>query len=102
MDTPTENVTEMDILSLEDSINQDSAVPSDDSLGRFRLLAPCSEGCVYCSCNPSGEEDVCREAVDWVDVADMVDEPRWVFDGRNVVDPLELQGLGFRVRSIGR
>jgi len=32
----------------------------------------------------------------------MMQEPRWVFDGRNVVNMLELQGLGFRVRGIGK
>ena len=41
-----------------------------------------------------------ENTVDWVEVAGMMQEPRWVFDGRNVVEALEFQGLGFRARGI--
>lgn len=94
------NLTEMDILKIEASINQESSSASEDPLGRLRPLAACVEGCAHCT---SGEkDDSSNETVDWVEVAGMMNEPRWVFDGRNVVDPLELQALGFRVRGIGR
>ncbi|KAM7210870.1 putative UDP-glucose 6-dehydrogenase [Rhypophila decipiens] len=91
---------EMDILKIEDCVNQESQVVSEDPLGRLRPLAPCPEGCSHCK--PAEDAAAAGETVDWVEVAGMMNEPRWVFDGRNVVDPLELQGLGFRVRGIGR
>ncbi|KAM7184385.1 putative UDP-glucose 6-dehydrogenase [Naviculisporaceae sp. PSN 640] len=98
--SPSESLTEMDILKIEESVNQESPAPSEDPLRRLRPLMPCPEGCTHCK---PGEQDASdSETVDWVEVAGMMNEPRWVFDGRNVVDPLELQGLGFRVRGIGR
>ncbi|GAM88034.1 hypothetical protein ANO11243_060630 [Dothideomycetidae sp. 11243] len=36
------------------------------------------------------------------DVASLMREPRWVFDGRNVLDGPTLEGLGFRVRGVGK
>ena len=29
-------------------------------------------------------------------------EPKWVLDGRNVVDGPQLEKLGFRVRGVGK
>jgi len=40
--------------------------------------------------------------IDWTEVCDLMHKPRWVFDGRNVVDLLKLQSLGFRVKGIGK
>lgn len=94
------SLTEMDILKIEESVNHESSTASEDPLGRLRPLTPCAEGCTHCK--PGEEDALGSDAVDWVEVAGMMNEPRWIFDGRNVVDPLELQGLGFRVRGIGR
>lgn len=40
--------------------------------------------------------------VDWHRIAGVMRRPRLVFDGRNVVDPQRLAGLGFRVECIGK
>ncbi|KXX75535.1 UDP-glucose 6-dehydrogenase [Madurella mycetomatis] len=93
-------VSEMSILALEDLARQEFAAVSDDPLGRLRPLRPCPEDCTRCE--PIHGSSHAEEAVDWAEVAGMMREPRWVFDGRNVVNQLELQGLGFRVRGIGK
>lgn len=40
--------------------------------------------------------------VSWGKIAKVMRKPMHVFDGRNVVNPLPLEALGFRVESIGR
>ena len=93
-------LSEVSIVDLEKLSRQEISAPSDDPLGRLKPLAPCPEGCSHCGPGPRGV--LGQEAVDWVEVAGMMQEPRWVFDGRNVVNHVELQGLGFRVRGIGK
>lgn len=93
-------VSEMSILALEDLARQEFPTTSDDPLGRLRPLGPCPEDCTRCE--PIHGSSHAEEAVDWAEVAGMMREPRWVFDGRNVVNQLELEGLGFRVRGIGK
>ncbi|KAK4225169.1 putative UDP-glucose 6-dehydrogenase [Podospora fimiseda] len=96
-------VDEMRILELEEIARQHQASESsskEDPLGRLRPLKECPEGCGHCAVGLGGAH--LEEAVDWVEVAAMMQEPRWVFDGRNVVNRLELEGLGFKVRGIGK
>ncbi|KAG8531341.1 uncharacterized protein KY384_002970 [Bacidia gigantensis] len=40
--------------------------------------------------------------LDWAHVASLMRKPMFVFDGRNVVDAVKLERLGFRVESIGK
>ncbi|GAB1320024.1 hypothetical protein MFIFM68171_10234 [Madurella fahalii] len=91
---------EMSILALEDVARQEVAAPSDDPLGRLQPLQPCPEDCTRCA--PIHGSSHTEEAIDWAEAAGMMQEPRWVFDGRNVANRLELQGLGFRVRGVGK
>ncbi|KAK3295403.1 UDP-glucose/GDP-mannose dehydrogenase family, NAD binding domain-containing protein [Chaetomium fimeti] len=93
-------LSERGIMDLEKLSRQAVSTPSDDPLGRLNPLVPCLEECSSCSLSQSQMQD--QETVDWVEVAGMMQEPRWVFDGRNVVNHVELQGLGFRVRGIGK
>ena len=58
---------------------------------------------------PSTENDLvpespagARKKIDWSHVATIMRKPMFVFDGRNVVDSVKLEGLGFRVESIGK
>ncbi|KAK3358033.1 UDP-glucose/GDP-mannose dehydrogenase family, NAD binding domain-containing protein [Lasiosphaeria hispida] len=97
--TREEALTEMGILALEDLARRERST-SEDPLGRLKPLPPCANDCRHCgvSLGRSHNEDT----VDWLEAAGMMQEPRWVFDGRNVVNHLELQGLGFRVRGIGK
>lgn len=93
-------LSEMSIMDLERLSRQEVAAPSDDPLGRLKPLPPCQADCGHCGLG--NRASLGQEAVDWVEVAGLMQEPRWVFDGRNVTDHLELQRLGFRVRGIGK
>ena len=93
-------LSEMSIMDLEKLSRQEVSAPSDDPLGRLKTLPPCAEDCSHCGLGRRGTQG--QEVVDWVEVASIMQEPRWVFDGRNVVNHLELQGLGFKVRGIGK
>lgn len=42
------------------------------------------------------------EAVEWTRIAYNMVEPKWVFDGRGVLDAAELEKAGVRVDSVGR
>jgi UDPglucose 6-dehydrogenase len=94
------SLSEMSIMDLETLSRHEVSAPSDDALGRLRPLTPCPEACSHCGLGQREVQN--QETVDWVEVAGMMQEPRWVFDGRNVVNHVELQGLGFRVRGIGK
>ena len=43
-----------------------------------------------------------RLALDWKRIAEHMRKPRYVFDGRNILDASKLESLGFRVEAIGR
>jgi len=43
-----------------------------------------------------------RARLDWAHIASIMRRPRFVFDGRNVVDPQKLEELGFWVECIGK
>jgi UDPglucose 6-dehydrogenase len=93
-------LSEMSIMDLEKLSREDVSAPSDDPLGRLKPLPPCHADCGHCGLGQRGMQS--QETVDWVEVAALMQEPRWVFDGRNVVNHVELQRLGFRVRGIGK
>ncbi|KAL2130107.1 hypothetical protein VTI74DRAFT_6886 [Chaetomium olivicolor] len=93
-------LSEMSIIDLEKLSREEVSASSDDPLGRLKPLPPCQADCSHCGRSQTGAQG--QDAVDWIEVAGMMQEPRWVFDGRNVVNHVELQGLGFRVRGIGK
>lgn len=97
----TTAITEMQIRGLEATLRgrEVSTLP-EDPLGRLKPMSECPKDCTSCRSDTGTTHDT--DAVDWVEVAALMKEPRWVFDGRNVVNPVELQGLGFRVRGIGK
>lgn len=41
------------------------------------------------------------DKIDWSRVANIMDKPMYVFDGRNTIDVGALEGLGFQVEAIG-
>jgi UDPglucose 6-dehydrogenase len=93
-------LTEMDILELEEFVTRDGDKTQEDPLNRFTPEAECSADCTDCLAKQAGMKD--GETVDWQEVASLMQEPRWVFEGRNVVDGPQLEKLGFRVRGVGK
>ncbi|KAG6362791.1 hypothetical protein INS49_007885 [Diaporthe citri] len=93
-------LSEMDIIELEDLALRTTGANSEDPLQRLVPRVSCEAGCRECQRNStlSGDKDV----VDWEMVATLMEKHSWVFDGRNVVDSIYLKSLGFKVHSIGK
>lgn len=80
-----------------------SVLGSDDAL---RLLPEpdCAPDCTECglaSVSQKSEQD-CITPLDWSLVSKLVKEPRWVFDGRNVLNVQAMVEMGFRLETLGR
>ena len=69
----------------------------------YELLPPpqCAQNCKQCQ-PASGEQQYPRARVEWRTIAAGMKEPRWVFDGRCMLNVELMEELGFRVQSIGR
>lgn len=69
------------------------------------LLKPEPLYLVDCNKFDSEESSLWSESgdqVDWSRIATMMKDPRWVFDGRDMVDVAEMTRLAFRVEAIGK
>ncbi|GKT59750.1 UDP-glucose 6-dehydrogenase [Colletotrichum tofieldiae] len=86
---------------------------SDDPLERYITEPECADDCPDCraelDCEAAGfvtglgtEEYKTKERINWAIVARDMQVPRWVFDGRGVVDAHGMLKLGIRVESVGR
>lgn len=105
---PSEN----DLLALHKHIVQVGG--QDDPLDRYVPEPPCPEDCPDCIQGKESKETgfatgmgsageyKAKERVDWVRIAADMQKPRWVFDGRGVIDSREMEKLGVRVESVGR
>lgn len=92
--------SEMDIIQLENAVASTISQNLEDPLQRLRPQDACKSDCTDCSriSKLSNDEDV----VDWETVSHLMEEHSWVFDGRNVVDGLQLKSLGFKIHIIGK
>lgn len=97
-----------DLLALHkylvSSLSDGAADP--DPLDRLHAEPACDASCPDCELERGGyklnEEYKPREKLDWVRISTQTLKPRWVFDGRGVVDVRALTKLGMRVESVGR
>ncbi|KAH7163421.1 hypothetical protein B0J13DRAFT_36683 [Dactylonectria estremocensis] len=108
-ETPTEN----ELLALHKFLVQGENA-STDPLDRFNVEPSCEDDCPDCiqeresketgfaTGMGSAEEYKPKERVDWVRISEAMAKPRWVFDGRGVIDSREMVKLGVRVESVGR
>jgi UDPglucose 6-dehydrogenase len=64
-------------------------------------MTECSNGCAECGAR-SSHYAASSMRIDWAKIARNMKEPRWVFDGRCILDVEVMDKLGFRVESIGR
>lgn len=107
--TPSPN----DLLALHKHLVQRPGATADP-LDRFNVEPSCPSDCPDCEQERdaektgyatgmgSGEEYKTKERVDWVRISQSMAPPRWVFDGRGVIDSRELSKLNVRVESVGR
>lgn len=105
--------TETDLLALHKYLARTGdAIASDDPLGRFNEVPLCADDCPDClsetSAGPttskygaSGEHRA-KEYLDWARIGYNMRNPKWVFDGRGVLDIRGMERLGFRVETTGR
>lgn len=110
----SETPTESEVLALHKHLVQRPEISTADPLDRFNVEPPCSETCPDClqeiesketghaTGMGSSEEYKAKERVDWVRISSSMAQPRWVFDGRGVIDSREMVKLGVRVESVGR
>jgi UDPglucose 6-dehydrogenase len=100
--------TESEILALHKFLASTFSV--SDPLQRFEEEPGCEEGCRFCVAETemektvvlSGKEGNGAGKLDWARIAYHLQKPRWVFDGRGVVDAREMEGLGVRVEGVGK
>lgn len=103
-----------ELLALHKHLVQREDVKSADPLDRFNVEPKCEEDCPDCiqqreskdsgfaTGMGSAGEYKSKERVDWERIAAAMAKPRWVFDGRGVIDSREMMKLGVRVESVGR
>jgi UDPglucose 6-dehydrogenase len=108
--TPSEN----DLLALHKHLVQHPEAKSWDPLERFTEEPACDTSCPDCiqereaektghaTGMGSAEEYKPKERIDWVRISGTMAKPKWVFDGRGVIDSRSMQELGVRVESVGR
>lgn len=107
---PSEN----ELLALHKHLVQRDTEVTEDPLNRFNVEPSCDETCPDCQQEKetkvtghstgmgSAEEYKPKERLNWERIADSMAIPRWVFDGRGVIDSREMVKLGVRVESVGR
>ena len=93
-------LSEMDIITLEKIKASLDEVTSEDPLERMVPSPACSKGCRECTVSVT--EQSSDDIVDWNVVSQMMKQPSWVFDGRNIIDAAHLREMGFNVHSIGK
>lgn len=95
--------TESEILSLQRYLASTFGI--SDPLQRFMEEPECAESCGKCV--NAMEKTVILEAkgkeqLDWSRIAYHLQKPKWVFDGRGILNVPEMEALGLRVESIGK
>lgn len=81
-----------------------SCLPSDLAT---RLVAepPCPIDCAECREAIRSGTTVTKDIstpLDWSRISKSVKEPRWVFDGRGILDSRAMVGMGFRLETLGK
>ena len=103
-----------EVLALHKYLVQRDGQSEDDPLERYNPEPACPSDCPDCQQHReskdtgfatgmgSAEEYKPKERIDWVKISEHMAKPRWVFDGRGVIDSREMEKLGVRVESVGR
>lgn len=104
--------TETEVLTLHHFLLQSSPLGNyadSDPLQRYHDRPLCSSDCPDCgsaqsnhstSSNSYGYRN--KDKVDWSKIAYHLQKPKWVFDGRGIIDTNALTKLGVRVETVGR
>lgn len=105
--------TETELLALQKYFAcTGEAADSNDPLGRFNESPSCENDCPDCllerkagaltsNYGASGEHKA-KDYLDWAKISYSMRNPKWVFDGRGLLDIRGMEKLGFRVQTTGR
>ncbi len=98
--------TELELLSLQRFLAHTHGI--SDPLQRFGSEPECDDSCDKCSAEMEktvvleGTQRKENEQLDWARIAYHLQKPKWVFDGRNVLDVKSMEALGVRVEAVGK
>lgn len=97
--------TELEIIALQEYLTSTSN--DADPLQRYIPEPECEYGCQKCKENIGevvieGTKKHENEKLDWARIAYHLQKPKWVFDGRGVVNSKEMETLGVRIEVIGK
>jgi UDPglucose 6-dehydrogenase len=94
--------TESEILSLQRYLS--SAFSISDPLQRFEDEPECGDACGKCVSEMEKTVVLTKESerLDWARIAYHLQKPKWVFDGRGVLNMSEMESLGVRVEGVGK
>lgn len=101
-------LNELDILLLEQSLQGNITQEligngsTPDPLSRLNPDPVCSSGCEDCLAADVPKRVKVSAPIEWDKIASAMREPKWVFDGRNLVDCNAMALLGFRVEGLGK
>ncbi|KAI1362884.1 udp-glucose 6-dehydrogenase [Xylaria arbuscula] len=108
--TPTP--TETELFALHQFLSTSLAAfgrKHDDPLQRLNKQPVCDDDCAACDVAARTRRrseycygHKCKDRLHWDIIADHLAEPKWIFDGKGVIDPAMLSQLGVNVESIGR
>jgi len=101
----TRTLSELDVLDIvmQKKYKKQTALEASEPTGTQNLYfeqPSCAEGCR--DCERGMAEVIAAENVEWARIAYGMKKPKWVFDGRGIVEVSGMEKLGFRVEVIGR
>jgi UDPglucose 6-dehydrogenase len=99
--TPRLTITATAILTPPSTPNPEPSIDLSNPLNRYAPEPACLETCPECA-RESDAYSKAGEQLDWVRVAASLKSPKWVFDGRGIIDVSEMSKLGVRVEAIGK
>ncbi|KAI5856742.1 nucleotide sugar dehydrogenase [Durotheca rogersii] len=105
--------SETDILDLQKFLLRTAPAamyPDSDPLQRYKPEPPCESDCPDCeliktsgySTAGNSSEDRKKEQLDWSKISYHMNKPKWLFDGKGIIDAKAMGKLGIRVESVGR
>ncbi|KAI0127201.1 udp-glucose 6-dehydrogenase [Xylariales sp. AK1849] len=104
--------TNTEIMSLHKFLlrSQPASSPFEaESLPIYNDEPDCAEDCPDCGlangCHSAvNNSDTCgpKEPLDWSEISYHLQKPKWVFDGKGIIDAAALEQLGVNVESVGR
>jgi UDPglucose 6-dehydrogenase len=98
--------TQSEILSLHKFLSSSFSI--GDPLQRYEHEPKCEAGCQSCENEQSradalqGVKAEDKGKLDWARIAYHLEKPRWVFDGRGVLNIKEMEALDVRVEAVGK